>query len=303
MILAQQDLMVHLQDHVWVGWQVQFGSMTVTLMSSAIATMLLAAAAVVAIVLPMARRNNGLVPTGGYNGLEVLVIFIRDRVARPALGEKAYDFLPLLLTLFVFILAMNLTGFLHLDLVVKGLAVVLPWLREHPVGLQPTVVPAICGGLAAVTFAAIVLTGLNSAATRAHRSRGWPTWLCRLLAPVLWIRSLAPEIPGVTGWLLVLPLALLELIGAIGKCFSLMIRLFANMLAGHAIVAALLMFVLIAAESMIRDGTTHLIYIGPAAVIGSALISLIELLVAGLQAYIFTFLSAIFLALYAEPAA
>ncbi|MFP4356603.1 MAG: F0F1 ATP synthase subunit A [Phycisphaerae bacterium] len=302
MILAAQDLLVHLQDHVWEGWQVRFGWMTVTLMSSAIATMILTAGVLVAVIVPTARAQRGkLIPTGGCSVLEVLVLFIRDRIARPALGEKCYDFLPLLLTLFVFILGMNLSGFLHLDLVGQGVAVALPWLRDHPIGLQPTVVPAICAGLAGVTFLTLVAAGLRASIRRAHRLLGWPIWLCALLCPVLWVRSLVPPIPGITGVLLVFPLALLELIGAVGKCFALMIRLFANMLAGHAMVAALLMFVLSAVESMIREGAADLVYVAPAAIIASVLISLIELLVAGLQAYIFTFLSAIFLSLYAQP--
>ncbi len=303
MLLAARDLTVHMQDHVWADWQVRLGPLTVTLMSSAIATMILTAGLLAAVIIPMARRQRGrLIPTGGYNVLELLVIFIRDRVARPALHEKAYDFLPLLLTLFVFILAMNLTGFLHLDLIVNGLALVAPWLRHHPIGIQPTVVPAVCGGLAAVTFGSILGMGLQAAARATHAGKGWPMWLCWLLSPVLWVRSLAPEVPGAVGLVLAVPLALLELIGTIAKCFSLMIRLFANMLAGHAMIAALLMFILMALESMIIDGTGHLIYIGPICVIGSALISLIELMVACLQAYIFTFLTAIFLGLYIEPA-
>ena len=113
--------------------------------------------------------------------------------------------------------------------------------------------------------------------------------------------SLSPEIPGVMGRVLAFPLAALELIGAVAKCFSLMVRLFANMLAGHALLAALMMFLLMALKSMIEDGTGHLIYVGPVCVLGSVAVSLIELLVAGLQAYIFTFLTAIFLGLYVEP--
>ena len=302
MMLADQDLLVHMQDHPWAGWTVHVGGLPITLMSSAIATMLLVAAALVLLIVPAARRRQGRVPSGGYGVLELLVIFIRDRIARPALHEKAQPFLPLLLTLFVFILAMNLTGFLHLDLILIGLGDFVPWFHAHPIGMQPTVVPTVCGGLAAVTLLTIIGLGLRTAAIHAHAHRGWPMALCWLASPLLWVRSLAPSVPGFTGMLMVVPLALLELVGAIAKCFSLMIRLFANMLAGHAMLAALMMFILMALQSMIEKGTGHLIYIGPVCVIGSALVSIIELLVAGLQAYIFTFLTAIFLGLYVEPA-
>ncbi len=300
MILAEQNLLTHLMDHPWHGWQISLGGMTITLMSSAIAVMLLTAGGLCALILPMARRRGPL-PVGGYNVLELLVIFIRDRVAIPALHEKAYAFLPFLLTIFVFVLGMNLTGFLHLDLIVGGLSVALPWFRDHPIGFQPTVVLTACGGLALLTLGTIVGLGIKTAAEHLRSHRGWPGWLCVLLAPVVWVKSLAPSIPGAMGVVLVVPLALLELIGALAKCFSLMVRLFANMLAGHAMMAALMMFILMALESMIQDGTGHLIYVGPLCVMGSALISLIELLVAGLQAYIFTFLTAIFLGLYVEP--
>jgi F-type H+-transporting ATPase subunit a len=299
-VLAEQNLLTHLMDHPWHGWQVTLLGMKVTLMSSAIAVMLLTAATLVAVILPMSRRR-GLLPTGGYNVLELLVIFVRDRVARPALHDKAYAFLPFLLTIFVFVLGMNLTGFLHLDLIVSGLAVAIPWLRDHPIGMQPTVVLTACGGLAMVTLGTIMGLGIKNAAHQLRAHRGWPTWLCLALGPVVWVKSLAPSIPGAIGIVLVVPLAFLEFVGALAKCFSLMVRLFANMLAGHAMLAAMMMFILMALESMIRDGTGHLIYIGPLCVVGSAMISLIELLVAGLQAYIFTFLTAIFLGLYVEP--
>jgi F-type H+-transporting ATPase subunit a len=294
------SLLTHLMDHPWHGWRVEAFGMVITLMSSAIAVMILTAATLIAVILPMSRRR-GLLPAGGYNVLEVLVIFIRDRVARPALHDKAYDFLPFLLTTFVFVLAMNLTGLLHLDLVINGLGVAIPWFKDHPIGFQPTAVLTACGGLAAVTLLTILILGMKTAAENLRSHAGWPMWLCVVLAPLAWVKSLAPSVPGAIGVVLVVPLAFLELIGAFAKCFSLMVRLFANMLAGHAMLAALMMFILMALESMVQEGTGHLIYVGPLCVLGSALISLIELLVAGLQAYIFTFLSAIFLGLYVEP--
>jgi F-type H+-transporting ATPase subunit a len=93
-------------------------------------------------------------------------------------------------------------------------------------------------------------------------------------------------------------LAILEIISLISKCVALMIRLVANMLAGHSLLAVFLMFILVAIDGNLKS----LAYVGPLSVLGSVFVSLIELLVAALQAYIFTFLSAIFMGLYMEPA-
>jgi len=145
-----------------------------------------------------------------------------------------------------------------------------------------------------------VLSGLARVAQDCRRRRNWPGWLCGALSPVLWLRSLSPSIPGVTGKILAIPLALLELVGAVMKCFALMVRLLANMLAGHALVAVLLMFVLQALAAMLADESYRLLYVGPICILAGVAVNILELLVAGLQAYIFTFLSAMFLGLYAE---
>ncbi len=127
--------------------------------------------------------------------------------------------------------------------------------------------------------------------------------MCCLVSPVAWIRSLSPTVPGMAGRLLALPLALMELVGTMAECFALMVRLFANMLSGHALLAILLLFVVMTLRSFLEtQALRELFYVGPAVVAFSLAIDLLELLVAVLQAYIFTFLSALFLGLYAQPA-
>jgi F-type H+-transporting ATPase subunit a len=306
MILAETDLLDHVVDHPWPGWQVRVGEMTVTLMSSSIATMILIAAALV-IVLPWMTRRY--LAQSGPDGmarrsvlgsiLEVLVLFIRDQVAVPSLGQRARTFLPLLLTLFVFVLAMNLSG-------LTPLAAVTGYLSDHhyPVGHTPTSVLTVCGALACIALVAIAGSGLVKAA----RASSLPLILALPLSPVLWFLRLAPHIPGVLGKVLAVPLASLELIGVIAKCFALMVRLFANMVAGHIMLAVLMMFIidtLVATVQTAMDpnlaNEIHFFYVGPICVVGSVLVDLMEMLVAGLQAYIYTFLTAMFLGLYVEP--
>ncbi len=299
MLLAESDMveeiLKHISDHPWdYPWsQIEILGMKVTLMSSAIVEMVLAAVVLAAVIIPVARRHR-YGPKGSANVLEVLVVFVRDMIARPALHEKAYEYLPFLLTLFVYILGMNLLGILPLEAVSH--------LANLPLmGQTATSLPSVCAALGSLALLKIVYTGLCVQARKAHRERGWAMWKCALGSPVLWIGSLGPQIPGLVGKLLLVPLALLELIGAVAKCFALMIRLFANMLSGHTLVAVLMVFIFRAIGAFLETRATHLFYVGPAAIMGSVVVNLLELLVAGLQAYIFTFLTAMFLGLYAEP--
>ena len=298
MPLASGNLMDHVNDHPWPGCTGELFGLPVTWMSSGIATMILMSVIVVAVVLVIMRRRRpspGGVPSGGYNVLETLVVFVRDIIAKPALHDKADAFLPFLLTMFVFILSMNLSGLLPLG----GLSPVL----GIPIGTTPTGILAVCGALASITLMTIIGTGLFKTAQRWRQSHGMPIWLAVPLSPLLWIWSLSPEIEGVTGWFIRPFLMLLELTGAVAKCFALVIRMFANMMAGHVLLAVMMMFIVQGIESWMVDLTGNIASLAPVAVciVASVLIDLLELMVAGLQAYIFTFLTAIFLGLYVEP--
>jgi F-type H+-transporting ATPase subunit a len=293
-MLAAIDLVKRFSDHPWPGWYAEPFGVPVTLMSSAIATMLMAAVALTALLVPTARRAR-LVPRGGYNVAELIVVFVRDLIARPALREKTYDYLPFLLTLFVFILAVNLFGVLPVEAVAQAAG--LP-----PMGMPATSVPVVCGALAAMTLGAILLRGWRRQAGRLRRQRNWPAPACALLAPGTWLLGLAPQMGGTLGRLMAVAMVPLELIGVLMKCFSLMVRLFANILSGHALLAVLMMFILQALAGFLQQQAVHLFYVGPACILASVLVCLLELLVAALQAYIFTFLSALFLGMYAEGA-
>lgn len=306
-MLASLDIMDHVMDTPWPGCSVEVLGLRITWMSSGIATMILIGLSL-AVVLPWMTRRY-LLAGGSGDGrgqrsiggsfLEVIVLFVRDQIATPALGEKAKQFLPFLLTLFVFVLGMNLSGLVPLS-------AVSAWATDHrfPVGHTPTSILTVCAALASVAMFAIMGTGLWKAACHSKL----PLPLALLISPLLWFARLAPHIPGVLGKVLLVPLALLELIGVVAKCFALMVRLFANMVAGHIMLAVLMMFILqtlLATYETALDATVaneiHFFYVAPICVVGSVLVDLMELLVAGLQAYIYTFLTAMFLGLYGEP--
>ena len=203
MILAASDfnlldyLTVHMADQPWPGCQVTIGQMTITWMSSAIAAMILVAVGLIAAILPIARRRQAL-PTGGHNALEVLTVFVRDAIARPALrdDEKAYRFLPLLLTLFVFVLGMNLIGLAPLVMISAWVRWHVPFMEGRPIGATPTAVLTVCAALSMITLLSIMTIGLRHAALSCHKHRHWPLWVCWVLSPILWVIGLSPSIPG-----------------------------------------------------------------------------------------------------------
>ena len=295
-MLAALDLFSHLVDHPWPGCTIRLGSVHITLMSSGIATMIIVGVLLVVVLLLIARRRRRI-PHGGHNLLEALVVFVRDMIAHPALGTRAYDHLPLLLTLFVFILGLNLMGVVPLESVSRAVAK-KTGLDGYVVGGATTSIPTVCAALASIVLLSILVGGLRNAAHRCHEEKGWPRWVCGALSPFVWMVGLSPKIPGRAGVVLAAPVALLELIGALAKCFALMVRLFANMLSGHVLVAILLMLTLQLAHAALEQNVGMMgAVVVP--ILGSVLVNILEMLVAFLQAYIFTFLTAMYLGLYA----
>jgi F-type H+-transporting ATPase subunit a len=187
------------------------------------------------------------VPTGFGRVLEPLVLYVRDEIAKPNIGEKHYRrFTGYLLTVFFFIWILNLVGL-------------------TPLGFNVTGQLAVTGCLAIFTLVIYTFSG-----TKAY-------WM-----HMIWM-------PGVP--MLIRPvLAIIELAGAlIIKPFSLLVRLFANISAGHIVVMSLIAIMFTLKESLGVFGATGL------SLVLSFFITLIEVLVAFLQAYIFTMLSALFI--------
>ncbi|MBT4780207.1 MAG: F0F1 ATP synthase subunit A [Polaribacter sp.] len=187
------------------------------------------------------------VPTGFGRILEPLVLYVRDEIARPNIGEKHYRrFTGYLLTVFFFIWILNLAGL-------------------TPLGFNVTGQLAVTACLAIFTLVIYTVSG----------TKGY--WM-----HMIWM-------PGVP--FLIRPvLAIIELAGALViKPFSLLVRLFANISAGHIVVMSLIAIMFTLQESLGVVGATGL------SLLLSFFITLIEVLVAFLQAYIFTMLSALFI--------
>jgi len=293
------NVIQHISDHAWPGAQVEVFGVRLTWMSSSIASMILVALLLVLVILPLVRRAHH-VPRGGRNVLEVLVIFVRDLIARPALHDQAYTYLPMLLTLFIFVLGMNLIGIFPLEPLARWIGNYIPALKGRLIGATPTSVFAVCAALASVSFLTILFSAFWRAAVHTHEHRLWPLWLCVAISPALWVRRMAPPLTGLAGKILVVPLTALEVLGVLIKCMALLIRLLANMVAGHALIAVIIMLMLQAAASALQQNLA-IMGLSVLCVVAGALLYVMELLVAGLQAYIFTYLTAIFLGLYMEP--
>ena len=193
------------------------------------------------------QYKNKKVPTGFGRVLEPLVIYVRDEIARPNIGEKKYrKFTGYLLTVFFFIWILNLLGL-------------------TPFGFNVTGQLAVTAALAIFTLIIYTVSGNKD------------YWM-----HMLWM-------PGVP--VLIRPvLAVIELAGAfIIKPFSLLVRLFANISAGHIVVMSLIAIMFTLKNSLGVVGATGLSFVL------AFFITLIEVLVAFLQAYIFTMLSALFI--------
>lgn len=220
---------------------------------------LVAGLLMVLIFVPLAwRMRTGGAPRGRFwNFIESMLLFIRNEVARPAIGEKDADrFLPFLWNVFFFVLFCNLLG-------------MVPWMGS------PTGSIVVTGALALCMFAMTTATGM-----RAHGIVGF--W-----------KGLVPhmDVPGALALFLVPMLFVIEVLGLIIKHSVLAVRLMANMFAGHLVLAVIVSFIAATAHSMI------VLWLGVTlgSLGGAVAISMLELFVAFLQAYIFTFLSALFI--------
>ncbi len=196
-----------------------------------------------------AARNykNDLVPRGVAKFVEPIVLFVRDDIARPNIGEKSYrKYMGFLLTVFFFIWIVNLLGL-------------------TPLGVNINNSVAVTFALALITF---LITNLS----------GTKTYWLHILDP------LGKSMPWY-GKLGIYPLLVpIEILGIFIKPFALMIRLYANITAGHIVMMSLLGLIFIFKS-----------WIGSPLSFGLAFfIGILELLVAALQAYIFTMLSALY---------
>ena len=297
MILAISNPLYHVLDVPWQGFTFRVLGMPFTVLSGGIISILIAGIALVALIVPAARKPS-YIPKGAQNIIEGLVIFVRDTIARPALHEKAENYLPFLCTIFVFVLTLNLTGLLPLE----AISLLLGINRTHRIGGAPTAIPTVGAALAALAVLAILGNGLRRSAHRFHEHHPHVSMpACWLVSPIGWFLALAPNVPGPIGKAVLLPMAMLELVSAMAKCAALMVRLCANMLAGHMLLAVLAMLALMSVAPMFTSAPSYYgIPVVPLCLLGSVLLTLMEIMIAGIQAFIFTIMTALFLGMYAE---
>jgi F-type H+-transporting ATPase subunit a len=218
------------------------------------------AALIVVLLAQLARRQykEGGVPTGLAAAVETMVVFVRDEIAEKNIGHDGRKFTPLLLSFFFFILIAALFGLL-------------------PFSATSTGNLAVTLALAVVSFLAGQWAGISKYGVVHHFvglvPPGMPAWLLPIMIPV-------------------------EILGLFSKPFALMIRLFANMLAGHMVITALLLLIPLMAKLTPLAG----IAMAPVSLGLALFIMILEVLVAFIQAYIFTLLTSIFIGMYAHPA-
>jgi F-type H+-transporting ATPase subunit a len=200
------------------------------------------------LVVLSATRKRGIVPRGLYNFIETLVHFVRKEIAIPNIGAHDADrFVPYLVTAFFFILFLNLFG-------------LVPFAATATANLSVTVMMALFT-FVATQWAAIKSMGLGG--YLGHLTGGVP-------------KSLWPL------WFIMIPV---EALGLFTKPFALTVRLFANMVAGHFVILALLGLIFALGTPLVAVGSVPM----------ALAIYLLELFVAFVQAYIFTMLSSLFI--------
>jgi F-type H+-transporting ATPase subunit a len=201
-----------------------------------------------------ATKNRDKAPTGMQNLLEPVILFVRDQVARPTIGDKKYEkYMPFLLTLFFFILLENIIGLIPIP----------------PFGANVTGNISITMVLALFTFAITTFSGNKH----------------------YWKEIYNPDVP----WWLKFPIPLMpivELTGVITKPFVLMVRLFANMMAGHMIITVFVSLIFIFGSLM---GAGAGFGVSPLSIAFSVFIMLLDVLVSFIQAYVFTLLSSLYI--------
>lgn len=219
------------------------------------ASLFIASLILILIVMGVARslKRNPLEGKKGFVGMmEMFILSINDEIIKPSVGPDHQKYAPYLLTVFFFIFTNNILGLVPI----------------FPGGANVTGNIAVTMVLALATFLVINLTGTKEY----YKDILWPD------VPT-WLKAPIPLMPAI------------ELVGIITKPFALMIRLFANIMAGHSIILGLstLIFITVSMGTAINASMTGI------SVLFTIFMNLLELLIAYIQAYVFTLLSAVFI--------
>jgi len=170
----------------------------------------------VLILVPIARKlratsDSQRAPSGFANVVEAMVLYFRNEVVRRNIGHDGDAYTPLILTLFVFVLGMNLIGL-------------------TPLGITPTANVSVTAALAIISFIAIEISGMRSLGFAGYTKT---------------VFFLPPGVPTIMQPVILLIMIPVEAIGKLTKPFALAVRLAANMVAGHSMVLAIMGMILI----------------------------------------------------------
>lgn len=242
---------------------IHLGSVAIDLSPTKIVVMLLIAATLCLLTLLVAARAHARQhatsgqPKGFANGVEALVLYIRQEVILPNVGHHGEAYAPFVLTLFFFILFANLLGLI-------------------PYGATATGNISVTATLAIVTFIVIELAGMRTL------GKGY------IKTIVYW----PSDQPFIMNAMLTPLMTPIELISKFTKPFALAIRLFANMTAGHIVILALVGLIF----------TFGSYALAPLPLVIALAITVLEVFIAFLQAYVFALLASVFIGLIREGA-
>ena len=196
---------------------IQLGGLSIDFsMTRHLLVMLLVGLFLVLSLVPTARKlransDSQKAPSGFGNVVESLVLYFRNEVGRRNIGHDADGYTPLILTLFVFVLGMNLIGL-------------------TPLGITPTANVSVTAALAIIGFIVVEISGMRSLGIAGYAKT---------------VFFLPPGVPRIMQPVILLIMVPVEAIGKLTKPFALAVRLVANMVAGHSMVLAIMGMILI----------------------------------------------------------
>lgn len=265
------DAVSHVEQHILHSYG--HGIFSFPLLSNHIIMQVVAALIVITVIPAALSRTAGsdligrLVPRGLGTAIEGLCVALRNQIGFPNLGPHTDRFMPYLWSVFFFVLTSNLLGMIPFGDAVTVFGID----HHHLIGGTSTGNIFNTATLAILTLVMIVFYGLT-------------------INGMAFVKHFFMGPPGFNVFI-----AFLEIAGLGFKTMALAVRLFANMIAGHIVIGALVGFVALVFAIGGTVGTGGGIVVTIIVIIASVLLNFLELLVAFIQAFIFTLLTAVFL--------
>lgn len=250
------NLMEHLQPHVII--PLKIGSIDISITNAVVSIWI--ASALVFLTLTLAGRIGRLIPRGLQNLMETLVSFARQSLILEVLGEEGMSWFPFIATLFFFILYCNLLG------------------------LVPKMFTATSNINVTASLAAVVFICTQGAGIVRHGLVGYGK---------TFIPKGMPR--GIMGKVLIGFMIIVEIISQLARPFSLAVRLFANMTAGHMVILVFISMI------FMFQGFIAKVFVTPMSVVMAVIMMAFEIFVSLLQAFIFAILASIYISLAVHP--